>query len=152
MNDNQAILEGVVAWVKDVLPELVGSYDYLPAGKNANLPDVVAEFDNVELVLGGNDNRFPYHQLQNAQVIAYTLTVSLMVDNSDPESAAAVLRGFQQRLLADFVDEANLRGNVPFRSPFIRFDYTPPFVEYEDGTRGREMTMTITVGDLVEVE
>jgi hypothetical protein len=150
--DPAPIIDGVLAWVRAVLPELQGGYDHLPAAKDQNLPDAVCDLERTELVQGGSDDRFPYYQLQQAVVAAHTCSVSLMVDNADPKAAADQLKDFGGRLLTDFIAEPNLRGNVPFRSPYCSFDYTPPFVEYADGTRGREMTMTLTIGDLVEVE
>ena len=85
-------------------------------------------------------------------VEGYDLELAFMVDNQDPEAAATSLRSYRDLLSAAVRATPDLGGRVPFRSPFVSFDFTPPFVEYEDGTTGREMTMQLTVGDLVEVE
>ena len=76
--------------------------------------------------------------------------MSFMVDNALTDQAAAQLRDFEARLLESVLKDATLGGRVPIASPQMEFDFTAPFVEYEDGTKGREMTMTIAVGHLVE--
>jgi hypothetical protein len=137
--------------VNDVIPELVGTYPYVPHEKPAGLPDVVGELTTVELEADGG-SIFPYYQLQQRAVIVFTVDLSIMVNNENPQTAAQQLRDFEQRLRTDLAAEPNLRGSVPFRSPRCSADFTPPFVEYEDGTKGREMTFTVTVGDLAEVQ
>ena len=54
----QDIVEGAVAWARQVIPEIAGSYDYATGGKSEALPDVWGE---VETVRGGvrEDERFP---------------------------------------------------------------------------------------------
>jgi hypothetical protein len=141
-------VQALGAWARATIDELIANYDHVPASKPEGLPDVVVEAARTGIA-GAEDTRFRYWaQLQQANVYFVESTLSFMVDNSDPASAAALLRSMENRLLMSVIRDATLGGRVPFASPLIEFDFTGPFVEYVDGTKGREMTMTIAVGDL----
>jgi hypothetical protein len=139
---------GVVAWARDVLPDLLAGYDYTVSMKD-RLPDVVVDFTGVGV--RRTDVDFPYVDLQQTLIVRHDLMLSFMVDNTDPEAAASQLRAFADALLLSILQDGTLGGRVPFVSPYVTFDYTPPFVQYADGTEGREMTMTLSVADPVEV-
>lgn len=141
----------LLTWANGVIPELNGSYDYIPASKPEALPDIICEVARTRVQMGGGDE-FPMWNIQQQAVEVYECSLAIMVDNADPQAAAAQLRRFRDLLAAAALTDETLAGEVPFRSPLISFDFTPPFVEYEDGTKGREMTMTLTVGDFVEAE
>lgn len=139
----------LAAWAQEILPELLTAYDAVPDAKPEGLPDCVVEVARTG-VLPPGDTRFALYQLQQALVYSCEANVSFMVDNADPFAAARLLRSFEDRLIKAALGDPTLGGRVPFSSPQIEFDFTSPLVEYGDGTRGREMTMTIAVGDLVE--
>jgi len=140
--------QAVLAWVEEAIPELEASYDHVPSGKGA-LPDVIVEATRTGIEMGGGE-RFACWQLQQRAIYFVECSVSFMVDNSDTKAAASLLHSIEERLVAGVLADATLGSRVPFASPLVEFDFTTPFVEYEDGTRGREMTMTLAVGDLVE--
>lgn len=139
----------LIDWVEAVIPELAHSYDYVPASKPEGLPDLIVEVARTELERDGAE-RFGVMNLQQVFLDVYTCNLSIMVSNDDPAAAALTLRQFRDRLIADARSNPTLRGNVLVASPYMVADFTQPFVEYEDGTRGREMTLTIEVGDPVE--
>lgn len=139
---------GVVAWARAAIPELQGGYAYPPTSKEQPLPDVVVDVEGAAMTI--SDSSFPWHDIQQAWIMRWDVTLSFMVDNSDPVEAVKALRGFADTLGAEALRDGTLGGRVPFTSPLMSFDYTPPFVEYDDGTRGREMTMLMTVGELFE--
>jgi hypothetical protein len=143
------IVNGVGDWLTDLHPELMRYYAFSPTSKG-DLPDVVIEIEGAGVRFG--DETFPIRAIQQALIERWDLTASFMVLNEDPEGAASLLRTFADRCVTDVLSDSTLRGRVPFVSPFVTFDYTPPFVEYADGTRGREMSMTLSVGQLVEVD
>lgn len=145
----QHVSESVVAWVRETIPELVSGYPFIPTMAEGALPDVVAEVER-EAVLP-EDPRFPQLRIQQVWIHVFDVGVSLMVDNSDPASAAETLRGYAEALTASLLRDVTLGGRVDFSSPFFDFDYTGPFVERPDGVRGRELTMTMAVGEPVEV-
>jgi hypothetical protein len=139
----------VADWAQEVLPELVGAYVELPGEKNLGLPDVIVEIQRSGVREGGGD-AFRRWSIQQALLYVADMELSFMVDNSDYSAAAAQLRDFEARLLTSVMSDQTLGGRVPFVSPLVEFDFTGPYVEYEDGTKGREMRMTLAVGDLVE--
>lgn len=149
MTQNEIVL-AVLAWVEQTCPEIQGAYDYAPSGKAQGLPDCVAEI--TDTALGYSSPLFPKLQIEQALLMVYTMQLSFMVDNGDPEAAAHLLRDLSDRLLDAALDDGTLGGRVPFISPTISFDFSTPYVEYEDGTFGREMTMSLSVGGLVEEE
>lgn len=148
--DTGTITDGVLAWARETVPELTGGYSYVPAAKDQALPDVVVELNGLETVV--NDPRFPFEAIQQRIIFAHSIGLSFMVDNTDPEAAAETLRRWADVLSASLLAGGTLEGKVPFVSPLFRWDFTRPFVRYQDGTTGREATLAITVGDLVEVE
>lgn len=143
------IAGGVLAWARATCPALQDGYDHTVSTKDL-LPDVVVEFLGVAIRLA--DPEFPYADLQQTMIVRHDIQLSFMADNTDPGAAASLLRGFADALLLSILQDGTLGGRVPFVSPYVNFDYTPPFVQYADGTEGREMTMTLSVADPVEVQ
>jgi hypothetical protein len=149
MMGSEAIVQGIVDWCRATIPELQNGYHYEPMEKTT-LPDVVVVLDTSQVELG--NTTFPLHAIQQRVIQRYDCTVSLMVENEDPESASERLRTYADGLRSQLLRDGTLGQRVPVASPFVTFDYTPPFVVYPDGTRGREMTMTISVAEYAEVE
>lgn len=137
----------LVAWARETISELQEGFGYLPEGKGA-LPDVVCEL--LTSGISVNDGSFPFAQIQQAWLRVWEYELSFMVENDDTQAAAELLEDFTDRLVAAALQDVTLGGRVEFISPELAFDLTPPFVEYPDGTRGREMTMQISVGALIE--
>lgn len=148
MTSDDAIVN-LAQWAQVVLPELTAVYDYVPSAKSDGLPDCVVELIRSGVDMGGSD-RFRFWDIQQRAIYFCECALSFMVDNSVAQTAAEQLRGMENRLLMAVMGDPTLGNRVPFASPLVEFDFTGPFVEYEDGTRGREMTMTLAVGDLVE--
>jgi hypothetical protein len=145
--DSEGAVQAVAEWVRETVPEIVHAYTYAPEFKDAALPDAVVEL--LESSIDDKAEGLGLFDIQQGWFDLYRIGVSFMVDGSDPEYASETLRGFESRLKDEAVKDGTLGGRVGFRSPYIRFDFTPPLVEYEDGTRGREMTLEIVVGDYV---
>jgi hypothetical protein len=139
------VIQAVVAWARETLPELIGSYAYAPAGKTEALPDVVADHATIEYLID-DDRRFPWLSLQQTILAVHSVGMSFMVTNANEGAAAAALRGYADALAASLLADGTLGGRVPMASPLMTFDFTRPFVEYQDGTRGREVTMELAVG------
>ena len=143
----QDVAEGVTAWILEATG-ISSGYHYMPSQKDANLPDVVVEV--IERRMTREDPEFPFSAIQQRWVRLFVVGASIMVDNSDPESAADTLYGYSDVMEAALMADGTLGGRVPFVSPYFAFDFSAPFVEYHDGTRGREMNMQMSVGELVE--
>lgn len=140
------------AWLPTVAPELTDKvYNHVPGPKPLGLPDCVIEVARTGIEEVGS-TRFRFWDIQQKWVYFVEVSLSFMVDNADTDAAATYLRDLENRLLMGILANPTLDGGVPFASPAVSFDFTAPFVEYEDGTKGREMTMTLAVGDLVEAQ
>lgn len=153
----QEVNAAVLAWMRETLPTVNTGYDHIPFGKGAELatfgdgsfPDVIV--DIAETTDGQDFPEFPYAQIQQAWVRVWRLGFSLGVDNSDPAAAATQLRGFADLLRTTISRDGNLGGRVQFASPIMSFDFTQPFVRYDDGTKAREVIGQMSVGELIDV-
>jgi hypothetical protein len=147
---SQSILQSVVDWAREAQPELQSSYAFVPAGKTESLPDVVASFATIEVTF--NDPRFALLGIQQTMIRTWAVGLSVMIDNSDPEAAATWLNDTVDLFTASLLSDSTLGDRVPFASPLVVFDLSRPFVRYDDGTKGREMTVDLTLGEMVEAQ
>lgn len=146
---NQDVVDAMVEWLVAVCPEL-SSYDHAPAAKTQALPDVVCDLAQERTVR--DDPDFPLMQLQQVGLrrfdVAFSFMVEAGVDEAGSQAAQQQLRTFAERLTLAVLDDATLGGRVPLASPTtLLFDYSLPFVDYEDGTRGRELRGELAVAD-----
>lgn len=145
--DDTNVCTRVLAWVRATLPTLAAGYEYAPTGKDGGLPDAVVELERSDTV--SSDPRFPYSQLQQVALDTFEVVTSIMVENSIPDQAAIALREFAATLREQARRDPTLGGRVFLVSQQIEADYIPQFVEYEDGTRGRQVQIRMTIGNIV---
>lgn len=155
MTDREAT-DALLEWVEATLPAVADrTYPYLPSGKDKGLPDAAAEMQTSRIVREDAAN-FPHLAIQQAILRVRDYAVSFMVEagalDADADQADAELHGFADALEAALLADLTLGGRVASATPFVTFDYTPPFVQYEDGTRGRQMVLRILVAELVAGE
>jgi hypothetical protein len=151
MNEQQ-VAEGVKEWAEVILPELLGSRSFLSA-QRGELPDV--QVDVIFKRIAPSDSRFPFSELQQRLLRVFDVDLHFMVDHVGGDADAdrgetEQVRDFGARLEASVLQDATLGGRVFMASPIMQFDYTVPFVEYPDGTRGRQMKMSLIVGELAD--
>lgn len=157
--DATEVSEALVEWALATCPELQGGYAYPPTGKNTTLPDVVAGVDSEEEKIV--DERFPWSQLQQTGVRIFDCTLSIMAEQDiapepgplaeDPGKVATdQLRGMVRALMDAKRPDATLGDRVFDTDVRIRADYEPGFVEYADGSRGREVRISLTVAEPLE--
>jgi hypothetical protein len=145
--NEQEVGEAVSAWVQATCPGIETGYAYPVSSKLGALPDVVAFVTGKRL--GPDHPEFPFAQLDQSWMRVFTLEVSIMVQaDGDGEAAHGQLQEFGELLEQAIVEDATLGGRVEMASPQIQFDYSTPFVEYQDGTRGRELFINMTVAEL----
>jgi len=160
---NSETATAVAEWLREQLPALKGSYDFVTGTKTEALPDVMVEVTENFLTPGADvADEFPWADLQQVWLDVRRLELAFMVGDAtvDPDDEAAVSAAARvaHHTLLDLVDDlkASLRDDptlgdrVQITSPRVAADFTPPFAEYQDGTRGREATVTIATADLVE--
>jgi hypothetical protein len=150
MNENEVAL-AVTAWARATLPELSEGRHFLSAQKTT-LPDVMVDVDEKSRVR--EHPAFNYVQLQQIDLRVFELSLAFMVESegAGPDDAAdqdetEELRDYGARLETALVEDATLGDRVPMASPFVTFNYRLPFVEYADGTRGRQMNLTMWVAE-----
>lgn len=160
MNEQQIAL-AVAAWVEETLPGLARVYPYVTAGK-AELPDAVVDVTTKRLIPEDLEN-FPFAQLQQSWLRVFTLELSIMTalepaDGASIEEGSAdvaqreteQLRGFGAALEAALYADTTLGERVYMASPRLEIDYAAPFVEYADGTRGRQFVASMAVAEPIE--
>ncbi len=145
----EQVTGAVVAWAKEVLPELQGTYDYPADAKIFPLPDAAAEIQDVELAVADAGD-FPNLNIEQAMLRVYHVHLLLLVDPEPPDEATEKLTDFVDRLTASALSDRTLGGRVGGVAPTFRSTFTPPFVEFDDGTRGRLSTMEFTIGELID--
>jgi hypothetical protein len=141
------------AWAVATLPDLQGSYDYATAEKTQPLPDVGIELDNTAVTLSPPDPTLEQmFAIQQAMMRTWTVRVMLMVAPDPADTASSTLAGYIDALMASAVSDGTLGGRVSWLSKEMRGSFTPPFVQFDDGTRGRAATLELTVGELIPYE
>lgn len=151
----QEVALAVEEWINEVLPELTETYPHVTAAK-ADLPDGQVDVQSKAITYGRGDERFPWGQLQQRMLRVFDIQLSFMVEKGDGLTADAEgteqLRDFGKRLEQALTTQPTLGDRVQMASPICEVNYGLPFVEYPDGTRGRQMTMSMSVAELVETE
>lgn len=157
MMDTDAVNAAVLDWMHETLPDVKTGYDYTGERREADLavfgdgsfPDLIVDVADTED--GQEFAEFPYAQLQQAWVRIWRINFSIMVDNSESRAASKQLRDFSDQLRRTIATDGNLGNRVQFASPRMSFDFTQPFVRYQDGTRGREVIGSMAVGEMIDV-
>ena len=150
---NEQIIDALAGWVAATVPDVDGKvYKAPPAEKDLGLPDCIVALLVEDPTL--DDAQFP--MLAGVQQIdGYTLRfgLSFMVQ-VEPGMAGELAADQLVRSYAEAIkravraDDAAL-GQRELIGVGPSFDYDPPFVQYQDGTRGREMTCQLAVAQLL---
>lgn len=135
-------------------------YPFLPSQKGA-LPDVSVEVAQKRLSRGAEERLFfPMRDIEQTFLRVFECQVTFMVEVQSTQSMASdeaeqeLLREYGARVEASILADASLGGRLgsAFISPVSLFDYRLPFVQYGDGTRGRQATVVLAVGEQVMTE
>lgn len=147
MLDEQTAAAAVAEWVGTVceIPE-DRWFPYPQASKTAELPDVAASVREARIQRGPDEGDFPVTALTQSWLSIFIVEFSIMVEQGEDEASARaaqeIVYGYAKALREGRLGDASLGGTLDaiegtFASPFIAFDFTAPFITYEDGTRGR---------------
>lgn len=154
----QEVAEAVEEWVVDLISDLEDkTYDYHASKKSKPFPDAAIEVD--EMRQGATPGEVGMPEVLGAQngweqVIfrSWTVRILLMVDSEPPATAEETIRGYADTLVDGLVASRTMGDRVMWTSYSTNVSYTPPFVEYEDGARGRLATVEVTVGEAVAID
>jgi len=145
----QEVAEALIAWVLAECPTIAGSYDHPPDEKHQALPDVACEVTDVETKQA--DERFRAFAVQQLEVRVFEAELLIVVDPDPAQTATFALYGFIDALQAAAKADMTLGSRVPAASPFTRASFRPPFVEFDDGSKGRIATLSIGIAEPLEV-
>jgi hypothetical protein len=160
--NEQEAAEAVAAFVDETLPDLEGRVsDHVVAGKG-QLPDAVCDVTQ-KRVQQGDDDLFPFASIQQSWLRIFDVEVSVMTsleldpgDYASEEALSTAVAEAEQQQLRAFgaaleaaVFAANFKIGSCMVSPTMLVDYGAPFVEYDDGTRGRQFVWTFSIGEKI---
>lgn len=144
--------EALVAWAAAKLPALLGTYDHEPDERTARFPDAMVAFQGIRyLATQPTGAGMQIEQVQQRKTRLYDCHLILTVDPSDADAASDQLLVFADTLGNDAAKDRTLGNRVAWIAEEFEFSFQPPFVEYDDGTKGRAMTMKLTVADSVAI-
>lgn len=149
----QEMATALESWAVAMLPDLQGSYDYATPEKTQPLPDVGIELDNTTVTLNPPDPTLEQlFAIQQAMMRLWTVRVMLMVEPDPADVASSKLADYIDTLIASATADSTLGERVSWVSKEMRGSFSPPFVQFDDGTRGRAATLELTVGELIPYE
>lgn len=146
----------ILEWAREAAPALLGGYTYEPRGKTQALPDVVVEISNHRRVQ--EDPRFPLWQMQQrtARLWTWDVVLSVMVDTGDDEASASAaadeVRALADTLLDAVEADLTLGGRVASTWLELEADFAPGYVQYPDGSTGRDVRLALTVAELKSLQ
>lgn len=149
MMSTSDIAEALESWALAVVPELNGSYDYSAAAKTQPLPDVMIEIIDVSTAVTSEELLFNFEQVL---VHVWKVRMLLMVPPEPGDTATDLLTGFIDALQASVINDQTVGGRLPLVSKEMRGSFNPPFVQFDDGTRGRVATLELTITEPISDE
>lgn len=153
--DATEIGKAVTEWATDICPSLNSVYDLDADQIEHALPVAMAAVTDEGDSSSRPDLGLEITDLGIDQAILHTAAVSIEFLVDDDEEASAQLEGFVGALLA--AKRAELRqsgsitlgGRVQAASPFMNGSYEPPFAVFDDGTKARRASFSLTVAELL---
>lgn len=156
----------VVEWIGDTCAiPAERRFPYPQATKTEALPDASAWVNSSRVQVGPDQAEFPLAFLQQVWLTIFVVEFQVMVEQGvahpddaveeevAAETAQAQLYDYATALRASIRGRQNLDGKLDgvgqLASPLLAFDFTVPFIEYEDGTRGRVMPGSISVAQQI---
>lgn len=140
------IVTAIEEWVDDAIPD-VAQFDFPPEELTENLPVVIAEISTDEQ-LNAEANLPGVGQYQQTLVRAWTVDIIILTNPDPPQDATHELYGYLDTLSGLLRKWVRLGPNVVL-SQFYSASYDPPEVEFADGTKARQVTVRVTVGETI---
>lgn len=142
------MIAAVEAWAVGVIPDL-SSFDYVPEELFTALPIVLAEVQ-IDAVQDAEAQLPGRAQYQQTFIRSWAVDVVLLHNPDPPRDATLALYGYVDALGGALREEVVLAPNVVM-SQFYAANYDPPEVQLNDGTTARQVTMRVTVGEMIGV-
>ena len=140
------VIRKLETWATDTVPEL-SSYDFPPEEITSALPLVMAEVQIGAAV--DIDAAFPgFAQYQQTFLRTWVVDLTIFASPDPAWTASYALYEYVDALHAVITKGARLQEGVVM-SQFYRANYNPPEAEYSDGTKMRQVTVTVTVAEMI---
>jgi hypothetical protein len=143
------IANRLIAWARDILPDLQGGYPYPEGDRDQPLPDVGCVVNSGELVRSHPD--FPQLTIQQALVQIRRCDLLLVAPPEPIDEWTPKLYGWVDTIEQNILDDYTLGDRLEAVSPFVSHSNRPPFVQFEDGSTGRMTTVSMVVAQSVPV-
>lgn len=136
----------------EVMPELEGSYDYSTDEQYKGLPDVAIEVQDLSVgAVPVSSNLRQIQQIEQARTFTWNVQILIIVPPEPAADADTALKDLTDRFISRVLLDKTLGGRVSWVGDSPRASFLPPFVEFEDGTQGRFVTLYLQVGQMTEV-
>lgn len=152
MMGTQEIATALAEWCRELIPELQGSFDHAFGSMDKLLPNVAAEFQSTRTAQEDVEH-FPYVQIEQGYIRTHFFTLMILTDPKADKSASQFLASCADKItLSLFSDDScGDRLTLPARMSLVtETSYDPPFVEIDDGTEARLVTIEVYVGDVIQ--
>jgi hypothetical protein len=151
MNGTQEIADAIIAWTRSKLETIQTGYAFPADIKTGDLPDVAAEIQHISLQRASPEN-FPVGGVEQVLLRVYDFHLIFLVEPEPADTATKQLEAFVDTMTQQIVADPAMEEALPGIALSILFSasFTPPFVEFEDGTRGRIATMELKVGEVID--
>lgn len=146
--DTLEVIQAVEAWAVETVPAL-SSFDHPPEQLSEALPMVLAEVQtNAQ---ADSDQQLPGRfEYQQTLIRTWSIDLIILIDPDPAWTASHTLYGYVDALGQAVTEGVVLADNVVM-SQFYVANYDPPEVEYGDGTIARQVTVRVTVGEMIGV-
>jgi hypothetical protein len=153
VNSIQSIVENLVEWA-GTQTGITSEYAYAAGQKTMALPDVAAEIQR-EAIARADTSLLPTSSIEQVVVRSYVINLMFLVAPDPPDEATNTLTGYVDTLTTAILTDPTCGGALGENiiiTPEHQATFTPPFLQFEDGTRGRTCTMELTLAELASYE
>src|SRR5262249_18784102 len=137
-------------WATKTCPTLTNAYDHDPSRIAHALPVAAAGVESE--VMTKNDPTLGIAVvdvgLEQADVHVIRSTLLLLTHDEPADAVTAELEGSVAALAASLKADDTLGGRFPAVSRYWSANYEPPFMEFDDATKARVASFTVTIAEL----
>ena len=150
MNETQVIADALVDWTRSKLEAGQTGYAFPTDVKTGALPDVAAEVQKISLQRANTED-FPASGVEQVMLRLFDFHLMFLVDPDPADEATAQLEAFVDKMTEEILADPTMENALDNTalSPLFTASFTPPFVEFDDGTRGRIATLELKVGEVI---
>lgn len=148
MKQTKEVTQDLVDWAAGLVNLDDNKYSFPAEYKDKGLPDVACELVRVRVRQDADDPGWRVESVEQKRLRLYEVEIIFMVPPDPPQEATEAL--------TDYIDTVtvNLENNgLKDKYHLVDANYTanfrPPFIEFDDGTRGRQVTLQLTVGERI---